>query len=315
MQSLRSILVGVDFRPGSASALRYASRFAAQGADVRAVHVVDVVRLGVNATAANDPIQDRIEAGLRAEALAEWEAYSREAGLAAPVPFEVLVDNRIAGLRKAVLERTPDLLVLGAFGRRDLEIGIGTVSTACVRHAPVDVLLVRDGHEGAFRRIVVAVDLSSTSALALQRAASFAAAEGAELKVFHVVEQARQWSAMPNQASSLERLGTSITERQAALDAFVADALADGARDKVAVECRAHGRHRSEIAAYAEEAGADLIVVGTRGRSNVRDVLLGSTAEKLLQTCGCSVLAVKPPGVAQAGGGHAANRSRADVGA
>jgi nucleotide-binding universal stress UspA family protein len=40
--------------------------------------------------------------------------------------------------------------------------------------------------------------------------------------------------------------------------------------------------------------GADLIVLGTRGHTNLRDVLLGSTAERALSESTCSILAVKP---------------------
>jgi hypothetical protein len=47
---------------------------------------------------------------------------------------------------------------------------------------------------------------------------------------------------------------------------------------------------------YAQGVGADLIVLGTRGRTNLRDLLLGSTAEKVLRDSVCSVLAVHPEG-------------------
>jgi nucleotide-binding universal stress UspA family protein len=40
--------------------------------------------------------------------------------------------------------------------------------------------------------------------------------------------------------------------------------------------------------------GADLTVLGTRGKTNLRDMLLGSAAERVLAESRCSVLAVKP---------------------
>jgi universal stress protein E len=45
---------------------------------------------------------------------------------------------------------------------------------------------------------------------------------------------------------------------------------------------------------HAESVHADLIVLGTRGRASIRDLLLGSTAERALAESRCSVLAVKP---------------------
>jgi nucleotide-binding universal stress UspA family protein len=54
------------------------------------------------------------------------------------------------------------------------------------------------------------------------------------------------------------------------------------------------GGHRSGIVDAAARVHADLIVLGTRGRSTLRDILLGSTAEKVLRESRCSVLAVRP---------------------
>ena len=55
-----------------------------------------------------------------------------------------------------------------------------------------------------------------------------------------------------------------------------------------------HPGHRSGIVEHAESVHADLIVLGTRGRASIRDLLLGSTAERALAESRCSVLAVKP---------------------
>jgi nucleotide-binding universal stress UspA family protein len=40
--------------------------------------------------------------------------------------------------------------------------------------------------------------------------------------------------------------------------------------------------------------GADLIVLGTRGASNIHDMLLGSTAERVIRDAGRNVWAVRP---------------------
>ena len=49
------------------------------------------------------------------------------------------------------------------------------------------------------------------------------------------------------------------------------------------------------IAAHAEEVKADLIIVGGKGRTNLRYMLMGSTAERLLTRLPCSLLVVRPP--------------------
>lgn len=49
----------------------------------------------------------------------------------------------------------------------------------------------------------------------------------------------------------------------------------------------------SAIAEYAEEIGADLIVMGTRGLTGIKHALLGSTAERALRLAPCPVITLK----------------------
>ena len=75
-----------------------------------------------------------------------------------------------------------------------------------------------------------------------------------------------------------------------------------------------YGGPRSGVAEYASGINADLIVLGTRGRTNLRDILLGSTAEKTLANSSCSVLAVKPEGFEHPlAAGEAAHATPAEV--
>jgi nucleotide-binding universal stress UspA family protein len=63
----------------------------------------------------------------------------------------------------------------------------------------------------------------------------------------------------------------------------------------------------AEIARYAADAGIDVIVIGTHGRTGVDRLVMGSVAERVMREAPCSVLVVKlPKGVATAGVPHAA---------
>ena len=187
---------------------------------------------------------------------------------------------------------------MGAFGDRRPEVGIGTVASACVRKSMTDVLLVRDTQPGAFTTVVAAVDFSETSARALARAAQFAAQDGAELHVLHVFSA--PWHRLHYRAPArlaephLQKQYRDGLERRLAEAARRVSDAHPGLR--VRTSCFEHKGHRSGIVEYAEGASADLIVLGTRGRTNLRDILLGSTAEKALAESHCSVLAVKPGG-------------------
>ena len=56
------------------------------------------------------------------------------------------------------------------------------------------------------------------------------------------------------------------------------------------------GRARKEIPELAKRIEADLVVMGTVGRTGVPGFIVGNTAEMILAQIDCSVLAIKPPG-------------------
>ncbi len=55
------------------------------------------------------------------------------------------------------------------------------------------------------------------------------------------------------------------------------------------------GEPAREIIAYAEEVGADFIVVGSRGRGGVKALLLGSTSHAVMHGAPCDVIVVRHP--------------------
>lgn len=57
-----------------------------------------------------------------------------------------------------------------------------------------------------------------------------------------------------------------------------------------------HGEPAPSIRELSTKLGADLIVMGTVGRSGIPALIIGNTAEEVLQTTQASVLAVKPDG-------------------
>jgi nucleotide-binding universal stress UspA family protein len=81
-----------------------------------------------------------------------------------------------------------------------------------------------------------------------------------------------------------------IQELRKELHEFVHDAAQGMNAAEVLHESFSHG---NGIVAHAQESQADLIIVGGKGRTNLRYVLLGSTAERLLTRLPCSLLVVK----------------------
>jgi universal stress protein A len=137
------------------------------------------------------------------------------------------------------------------------------------------------------RRILVATDFSRHADRALEQAAGWATALGSSVDVLHVyeaplVELTPYHLAIPMQV--LDGVRDRARER---LEALREKLAADGI--EVAVHLR-EGHPAEGIAAMARETGADLIVMGTRGNTGLKHVLLGSVAERTLRLAPCPVL-------------------------
>lgn len=293
-----SVVVGTDFTPCSAVAIGEAIRVAAwSDAPVHAVHVIDTTVV-IEVETSMSEFQQSLRDNLVADAQRAWTEFTSAIPGAADIALDVRINSRLVGIFDHARAHHADLLVMGAFGERQPEVGVGTVATACVRKSMTDVLLVRDTRSGPYRRIVAAVDFSETSGRALARAAFFAAQDRAELHVLHAFtapwRRVRYQAPIALEAPHLQRQYRDAIERRLAEFARpIAESNPDLA---IRLICHDDGGHRSAIVEYASSVSADLIALGTRGRTNLRDILLGSTAEKALQESRCSVLAVKPEG-------------------
>jgi nucleotide-binding universal stress UspA family protein len=139
-----------------------------------------------------------------------------------------------------------------------------------------------------FKTIVWATDGSRNADRALTHAKSMASADGARLIVVHVVElyASHPAAGLPVHANE--------EEIQAKLKEAVS-ALSDQGID-VTLKLVTHrgSQPAHEIADVAEDVGADVIVVGTRGHAALPGLLLGSVAQRLLHVARCPVLAVPP---------------------
>lgn len=139
------------------------------------------------------------------------------------------------------------------------------------------------------RTILHPTDFSDHSAVALRLAGSLARHYGARLIVLHAI------------APSGFDLSRAIEE--GVLDAPIDRAALEeklgqlrAADDEIRLETRlVEGDPVAEILREADLVPCDLIVMGTRGRSEVSRVLVGSVAEAVVRRARCPVLTVKPP--------------------
>lgn len=138
-----------------------------------------------------------------------------------------------------------------------------------------------------YRHILVALDLSSESRQVLARALQLQSDPKPRISLMHVIE--------PIAYAYGGDIPVDMTE--------VTENLREQAENQLTELCTKHrienantlvrmGRAATELHAYADDQGVDLIVVGSHGRSGLQ-LLLGSTANSVLHGAACDVLAVR----------------------
>jgi nucleotide-binding universal stress UspA family protein len=145
--------------------------------------------------------------------------------------------------------------------------------------------------ELSVRRILVPTDFSEPAGEALEVAIAFARKFGARLTLMNAQELPTYafpdaiMPVTPEIIGELERTARAELER-----------LAEHARSSgVHADVRAVvGPHDGEILRAAEELEADLVIMGTHGRTGLRHVILGSVAERVVRRAPCPVLTVRP---------------------
>jgi nucleotide-binding universal stress UspA family protein len=146
----------------------------------------------------------------------------------------------------------------------------------------------------ALDRILVPIDFSPSSQAALEYAAFLAGEVGAALEVLHVWESGGYvgpdaLAAMPgiSRPPGWEQTRAGVRRE---VERFVERAHAHPAVVGVRVEA---GTPVEAILAAVKAAGADLVIMGTHGRTGLSRLLLGSVAEEVLRRASCPVLTIR----------------------
>lgn len=186
------------------------------------------------------------------------------------------------------------LIVVGSRGlgfvRRAL---MGSVSQSVVRHAHVPVLVVREGDEVLADRILLAVDGSKESSLAVEAAAELSAKTGAEVHIAYVLPTPAQLYGPHYYSPEMkDRLLEQAEEKSHEFLDRQARKVEEGG-GRVAGTHLASGRAEAEIVRLAGVLGAGLTVLGSRGLGGVRRALLGSVSDAVVRHAHNPVLVVR----------------------
>ncbi|MCP4594176.1 MAG: universal stress protein [bacterium] len=142
-------------------------------------------------------------------------------------------------------------------------------------------------------KILFPTDFSEVSLVALKYARELAVCFDAQLHCVHVVDEAYQyWTSMGPETTPLGPAVEDVASMaEAQMDRF-ADQYLVGMKYAPVTKVLL-GRPYKEIVAYALEAMIDIIVLATHGRGGLAQVLLGSTADKVIHNAPCPVLSVR----------------------
>lgn len=180
---------------------------------------------------------------------------------------------------------------------------LGSADMHILRKCPCPVWMNRPESAHPYRNIVAAVDPTGPGSADLNRlimdlASSLARRESAELHVVHA------WRLVGESMLASGRARVSAAELQQMLSS-----AEQNHRQKLGEFLSSYGLMTESphvnlvkasaskaISSLSEAVGADLIVMGTVGRTGIPGLIIGNTAEEVLQTTKASILAVKPSG-------------------
>lgn len=195
-------------------------------------------------------------------------------------------------LIEEVLKHQHDLVIVGTRHEGLMDrVLFGSTAIKLLRKCPCPVWVTKPSHGLPISKILVAHDLGAVGRHALDLGVELARAFDLQLHVIHAIEQ------LPVG----DPTGFGLTPPGA-------EAMHEEARERILVELGGADLQRvpeirvmsgfpeSAIMDMIEEKSIDLLIMGTLGRSGIRGVLTGNTAERLLPRLQCSMLAIKPDG-------------------
>jgi nucleotide-binding universal stress UspA family protein len=285
----RRIVVGVDGSESSLRALGWAAREAVcWGAGLDVIHAWVPYSIYAD-TAYMDPVP--FEAAAQRILDAAVGSLDRRGAAPADVRPRLVINDSAIGLVEAAANAA--LLVVGSRGRGGFAgLLLGSVSHWCVEHASCPVAIVPpQSSSDRHGRIVVGVDGSEPSYEALHWAFAEAARHDARLDVVNAYDEHRFVSPfgpiVAVDPHELEKSSRALLEKMTAGTGGWADARP---RAVELIPCSA-----SAARALVEAAdGADLLVVGSRGRGTVRGLLLGSVSQQCVHHTSCPIVVVRP---------------------
>ena len=290
------VLLAYDGSPGADNAVALAHSAAWPPAStIRIVAVVELRLISTNRMPGAPVVASQAEADVAALAQEDIQgAVDRLASVDRRVEGAVLRGRPASVLVDEANRFNADLVIGGSRGHGPIaSLLLGSVSAEVVDRAPCPMLIARTA---TISNVVVAADGSEPATAAASLVASWPMFTRVPISVVSVAEVVEPWHTgiaptMVRQvaAAHARDVAEARAEHSRIAEATVSDLRAAGREASAEVRT---GDAASEIIASAEAAGADLVVMGSRGKTGLARMILGSVARNVVQGSRASVLIV-----------------------
>lgn len=281
-------------------------------ANLRVVGVVPVMAEGIGMPRGG-PISDELQAATVEERRKRLEALIEPYSKRLDIQLDVLVGRTFIEVIRFILRNGHDLLIKPAENPSFIERIFGSDDMQLLRNCPCPVLLTRAEGKPEYRNILAAVGFNPVlpdpveqdlNQQILGLSGSLAFSDFAALHVLHAWDapseaMIRSWSSKPKEESLayVESVRSSHERAFIPLREQLAERIGKDANDFISPAfLLRRGVAAFVIPEIAKQLQVDLVVMGTVARTGIAGLLIGNTAEGILEQLQCSVLAVKPTG-------------------
>ena len=284
MSIYKKVLIAIDGSETSMYALREYIRFSkAENPSITVVSVIPTYEGDLAATWTNNivaSIKKQCDASLsEAIKIAKEEGITIQALCEEGTIHEKIVD--LADMENY------DLIVMGKKGLSLIERAfVGSVTERVIGYSRQDILVIPNGAKIGRRNLLIATDGSAYSEAAARKAIEIAIQSHGEIKALSVVDVTVEFMLRAH-----EVYDTLVAKAKGFSDAIKQKALAAGIKAEALVR---DGEVYQVIIDVAKEQQADMIIMGSLGRTGIKRLLMGSTAERVLGHATFPVLIVKP---------------------
>ncbi len=296
------VLLGYDGSSGAQQALALTESLAwPHGSAIRVASVVEPAVVLVAPSMAPGSLLAAPELEAQVAAVQQEhvdEAVQRLQGDGRTVDGAVLRGRSATALVDEATRFRADLVIVGSRGHGPIaSLVLGSVSSEVVDLAPCPVLVARTP---AIAGVVLGTDGSEPSMAGVEVLAGWPIFERVAIRVVSVAHVVAPWRTgiAPTMYAQVAEAYAEDLEHARAEHARIAQAAAERLRaaGRTVETSAPTGDAAAEIIAAAERAGADLVVIGSRGRTGVARLVLGSVARNVLHGSRASVLVVHAAG-------------------